>query len=353
MSEPERQPDAMLVERGAIIATGCALLERAGAPAAHARTVLDHLADASAMGLHSHGLMRIPQYLREIATGEIAPAAIPAIERSAPTRLEVDGRRGFGQVVGMALVEALIPVAREQGMALATGHTLGHTGRVGAYPDALARAGLVAIAACSGPPSGHWVAPFGGREGRISTNPIAFAWPVADDDPVVADFSTAATAEGVVRSLRNRGLAAPDGMLRDAEGRPTTDPETLYRSPRGAIQPLGGPIGYRGTALAMLAEVLAALLSGESIDDPTRVGTDIALLAISPPGGFEDLASRLSGHIRGTPPIEPGSPVLVPGDRERGASRTATRLLVDGPTWLAIRDAAAAAGLPLPDARPA
>ncbi|MFN8518937.1 MAG: Ldh family oxidoreductase [Chloroflexota bacterium] len=353
MSEHERHAQAVLVERAAIVATGCALLECAGALPAHARTVLDHLADASAMGLHSHGLMRIPQYLREIGLGEIAPAEIPAIERSSPTRLVVDGRRGFGQVVGMALVESLVPMAREQGMALATGHTLGHTGRVGAYPEAIARAGLIGIAACSGPPSGHWVAPFGGRDGRISTNPLAFAWPVAGDDPVVADFSTAATAEGVVRSLRNRGLAAPDGMLRDADGQATTDPNTLYDSPRGAIQPLGGPLGYRGTALAMLVEVLAATLSGESIDDASRVGTDIALLAIAPSGGFADLASRLSEHIRSTRPIDPGNPVQVPGDRERRAARSTTRLLVDGPTWLALRDATGAAGLPLPDARPA
>ncbi|RXL51382.1 oxidoreductase, partial [Citrobacter sp. AAK_AS5] len=75
------------------------------------------------------------------------------------------------------------------------------------------------IAVCSGPRTGHWVAPFGGREGKLSTNPIAFACPVAGGDPIVADFSTSVVPEGVVRSLRNRGLPTPEGAIRDAEGR--------------------------------------------------------------------------------------------------------------------------------------
>lgn len=353
MSGPETAAVAVRVERAPIVALGCALLERAGAPPTAARTVMEHLADASAMNLHSHGLMRISQYLAEIASGGIDPTAVPEVRVVNPTRLAVEARRGFGQVVGMALVDAALPVARTLGMAVATGRGLGHTGRVGAYPEAIARAGLIGIAACSGPPSGHWVAPFGGREGHISTNPLAFSWPVAGGDPVVADFSTAATAEGVVRSLRNRGLPAPDGMLRDHDGRPTTDPGTLYAVPKGAIQPLGGPLGYRGTALALLVEVLTTLLAGESIDDPTRAGTDMTVIAIDPSDGFPDLADRLSAFIRSTAPIDPTQPVLMPGDRERAAAVAATSLLVDPPTWAFLTDAAEAAGLPLPAAVPA
>ena len=353
MSGPETAAVPVRVERAPIVALGCGLLERAGATPAAARTVMEHLADASAMGLHSHGLMRIPQYLTEIASGAIDPAAMPEVRTVSPTRLAVEARRGFGQVVGMALVDAVLPVARSMGMAIATGRGLGHTGRVGAYPEAIARAGLVGIAACSGPPSGHWVAPFGGREGRISTNPIAFAWPVAGTTPVVADFSTAATAEGVVRSLRNRGLAAPDGMLRDADGRPTADPGVLYATPKGAIQPMGGPLGYRGTALALLVEVLTTLLAGESIDDSTRVGTDMTVLAIDPSAGFADLAGRLSEHIRATVPIDAAQAVQMPGDRERANLAAAGTLLVDGPTWTFLADAATVAALLLPSGHPA
>jgi anti-sigma regulatory factor (Ser/Thr protein kinase) len=112
--------------------------------------------------------MRIPQYLTEIASGIIAPAAEPEFTQSGASRLKVDGRRGFGQVVGMKMVDALIPLARSTGIAMANGRHLGHTGRIGAYPEALAKAGLVGMAVCNGAPSGHWVAAFGGRDGRIS-----------------------------------------------------------------------------------------------------------------------------------------------------------------------------------------
>jgi hydroxycarboxylate dehydrogenase B len=228
---------------------------------------VEHLIAATAMGLHSHGIMRIAQYLTEIESGLIDAGAQPEIAQTGTSRLSVDGRRGFGQVVGRRMVEALVPVARATGVAMANGRRLGHTGRIGAYADALAQAGLIGLAVCNGPPSGHWVAPFGGRDGRLSTNPMAMAWAVDGEAPVVADFSTATAPEGVIRVLRDRGAEAPDGRLRDSDGRPSRDPNVLYAAPRGAIQPLGGALGYRGTALALFVEVLTTILNGDVVDD--------------------------------------------------------------------------------------
>jgi hydroxycarboxylate dehydrogenase B len=329
-------------------ALGIALLENAGAPTVHARIVMDHLIESSEMGLHSHGVMRIPQYLAEIQAGIIAPATEPDIRRTHPSRLAVDGRRGFGQVVGMRMVDALLPLARDTGIAMANGRQLGHTGRIGAYPDALARAGLIGLAVCNGAPSGHWVAAFGGRDGRISTNPIAIGWPVEGEEPVIADFSTAAAPEGVIRVMRDRGVEAPEGYLRDADGRPTRDPNVLYGVPKGAIQPLGGALGYRGTALALLVEVLTTLLNGDRVDDHSRKGTDMTIVAISPEHGFAELAQGLSRHMRSSPPLEPDKPVLMPGDRERAAAKRAGPVRVDAVTWAAVRDAAERARVPLP-----
>jgi LDH2 family malate/lactate/ureidoglycolate dehydrogenase len=220
---------------------------------------------------------------------------------------------------------------------------------VGAYAEALARAGLIGLAVCNGAPSGHWVAPFGGKDGRISTDPIAFAWPVWGEPPVVADFSTGATAEGVIRSLANRGELAPEGFLRDATGAPTREPGVLYGEPRGAIQPFGGSLGYRATALGLLVEALTTLMNGDAIDDRSRHGTDMTLLAIAPASGFAELAHGLSGHIRASPPLDPRRPVLMPGDRERLAAATAPdRVAVDGPTWEAIEREASRRGAAAP-----
>ncbi len=347
---PERQPGKTFLLAPDLAGVMCrALLEHAGAPSPHARIVSDHLLEASLMGLHSHGIIRVPQYLDEIANGELDPAAEAAVTRPTSARLNVDGHRGFGQVVGMAMVDALEPVAREAGVAIAVGRHLGHTGRIGAYPEALAVRGLIGVAFCGGPPSGHWVAPFGGREGRIPPNPIAFAYPVAADAPVVGDFSTSATAEGVVRSLRNRGLSVPEGMLRDAAGLPTTDPNVLYGSPRGAIQAFGGPLGYRGTAMALLVEVLASLLAGDDIEDITRRGSNLAMVAVLPGSDFPELAARMGRFVRSSPPIDPARPVLMPGDRERLAVQAAKGIEIDPPTWEDLSRRASAAGVPFPE----
>lgn len=327
---------------------GSALLEHGGALPEHARIVMDHLITSSAMGLHSHGVMRVPQYLAEMRSGIINPGARPKAIQTAPARLHMDGERGFGQVVGMLMVEALAPAARSTGMAMINGRHLGHTGRIGAYPEALAEAGLIGIAVCNGSPSGHWVAPFGGGDGRISTNPIATGWPVSGAPPVVADFSTAAAPEGVIRVMRDRKAEAPAGYLRDAEGKPTRDPNVLYAVPKGAIQPFGGDLGYRGTALALLVEVLTTMLNADRVDDASRKGTDMTLIAIQPQSGFGDLARGLSDHVRASPPLDKSRPVMMPGDREHAANVPGAPIRVDAPAWTAMTKAAQEAKLPTP-----
>jgi LDH2 family malate/lactate/ureidoglycolate dehydrogenase len=202
------------------------------------------------------------------------------------------------------------------------------------------------------------VAPFGGLEGRLSTNPIAFAYPSQDDGrdnaPVVADFSTSVAPEGVIRGLLHRGLPAPAGALRDAWGQPTTDPAALYGTPQGALQPLGGPVGYRGTALGLLVDVLAALLAGDEADDADRAGSNLAMLAITADTGFADRAGRMGRYIRSSPAIDPENPVMLPGERERREMRRAGDgpVPVDGPTWEAMVKAAAPAGIRPPAALP-
>jgi uncharacterized oxidoreductase len=343
------------VESGAFAAFGKALLEAAGATPKSAGVVVDHLMTAEAMGLKSHGVMRIPQYLDDIANGGINPAASPVFTSAAAGKAACDGGKGFGQVAGMAMAEEAVRRAREAGVAFVTGRHMGHTGRIGAYPEAIAAAGMVGLAVCSGPRSGHWVAPFSGREGRLATNPIAYAFPVAGGPPVVADFSTSVVPEGVVRSLKNRGLQAPEGALRDPAGQPTTDPSVLYQAPRGSIQPLGGAFGYRGTALGILVDVLAALLADDEADDLKREGSNLAMLAIAADGTLSGRAARMSAYLRSSPPLDRDRPVMMPGEREQNEAARAANgpVTVDGPTWSALLAEApahrVAAPKPLPD----
>ncbi len=156
------------------------VFERIGTSASGAAVVSDHLVESSLRGMHSHGLIRIPQYLDEAESGAFDPAGMPAIETHHGGRVRIAGNRAFGQIGGvLAAVEALNP-ASEFGCALVTATNLGHTGRIGAYAETVGRAGLVSIWFASGTGlSGRRVAPFRAREPRLATNPIAYSLPRA------------------------------------------------------------------------------------------------------------------------------------------------------------------------------
>ena len=278
------------------------------------------------MDLHSHGVMRIPQYLAEIESGTSIRArnptsfgqlrhASPAMDGAASDRL---------LACGWSMLSFLW--RRRPGSPWRTAAT--SATRVASAPIRKrwrSEFQLVGLAVCNGSPSGHWVAAFGGRDGRISTNPIAFGWPVAGRAPVVADFSTAVVPEGVVGSCGTGTCSAPEGYLRDAGGH-TGDPGVLYANPKGAIQPLGGDLGYRGTALALFVEILTTMLNDDAVDDALAQGH-----RYGHPGDRAGRASPnargLSDHIRASPPLDPSKPVLMPGDRERAAAARARRFV--------------------------
>jgi LDH2 family malate/lactate/ureidoglycolate dehydrogenase len=171
---------SVTVDRSELGAFCRALLEPAGARSEHAGVVADHLVEADAMGLHSHGVIRIPQYLDDIVQGGIDPASRPRVEQRTPGRSHVDGACGFGQVAAAVMTREAVRLAGGVGIGFVTGRNMGHTGRIGADAEAMACAGCLGLAVCSGPRAGHWVAPFGGIEGRLATNPVAYAFPLAD-----------------------------------------------------------------------------------------------------------------------------------------------------------------------------
>jgi LDH2 family malate/lactate/ureidoglycolate dehydrogenase len=338
--------DAVLAP-GALQPFLVALFEHAGVSRANAEVVVAHLLDSSACGLPSHGVLRVPEYLDAIDAGRVDAAAAARVVSDGAV-LVLDAGRALGQVAAMGAVDATRQRARANGVAVVALRHAAHLGRIGAYVEALARDGLVAIAFCSVPTRFHNVAWSGAREGRIGTNPIAYAYPTSGE-PVVADFSTSATPEGRIRLLRNQGKPAPVGLLRDADGRPTTDPNVLYATPGGTLQPLGSPdLGHKGSALGMLVEVFGTLLAGETADDPDR-DNNLTLLALLPDDGFVARADAYVDYIHAAVPIDPTRPPLVPGELEANARRACTTITVDATTWAQIAAHAELAGLPVPE----
>src|SRR5207248_2405619 len=140
------------------------------------------------------------------------------------------------------------------GLAAGTLKHCGHIGRLGEYAEAVASHGMAFLATVNNHGFGRAVAPPGGTEGRIGTNPLCLAAPTKGQ-PVILDIGTSVCAEGKVRVCFNKGLPAPDGWLLDSKGQPTTDPGVLYHDPRGTIQPLGGTQAYKGFGIGLLLDM--------------------------------------------------------------------------------------------------
>jgi uncharacterized oxidoreductase len=326
----------VLLDRTTAIRFASALLVASGARQSGADLVARHLVESDLAGVHSHGLLRVPQYLDEIARGEIDPAAEPTRESGAGAFVRIRGNRCFGQLAGALAVGEAREVVLEHGVAVATVRDTGHAGRIGAYVESLARSGVLAIAFCSGPRAGHRVAPFGGVEGRLATNPIAYAFP-AGAGPIIADFSTSAVPEGVVRRLHSLGRSLPAGAVQTGDGVTTEDPGVLYAQPSGTILPLGGPsFGHKGFALGLLVEAMATLLAGDETADAARFGNNLAIVAIAVDQAFAGRADRLAAYVRSARPADPRRPVLMPGDPERDAAARVGGVRIDAPTWSAL-----------------
>jgi hydroxycarboxylate dehydrogenase B len=316
-----------------------------GASEENARAVAEHLVDAERAGLPSHGLLRVPQYVDEILAGEIDPMATPS-HRGAGARIDMDGRRCFGQVAGQMAVDHGAHLAREHNVGVVTVRQCGHAGRIGAYAERLGEEGFLSIIFCSGPRPGHRVAPFNGRAGRLATNPIAFSVPTTQQ-PIVGDFSTSASPEGRIRLLRDLGLEAPPDTLLDADGRPTTDARVLYGESPGAIVPLGGErLGHRGFALGLLVESLATVLTGDDTAELSRVGNNLAFLVIAVDPEFRARADRMAEYVQSSPP-RADNPVILPGQLENYRRSSANEVVVGEATWDAIVERARRAGVVL------
>lgn len=230
------------------------VLERCRTRADNARSVARALVAAEADGLKGHGLSRLPSYAAQAKAGKVDGAARPVVTRPRPAVVAIDAAHGFAFPAIDAALAALPEVARAQGVGAAPIRRSHHCGAAGAPVEALADRGLVAILFANTPAA---MAPWGGTTGVFGTNPIAFACPLpAGRAPIVVDLSLSKVARGNILAAKQRGAPIPEGWALDAQGRPTTDPDAALA---GSMVPLGDA---KGTALALMVELLAAGLTG-------------------------------------------------------------------------------------------
>jgi uncharacterized oxidoreductase len=321
------------------------LLAAGGASPEEAEIVGRSLVEANLRGYDSHGVMRIPYYVQAIKDGEVVPGEELTILDEGPSRVVADGNWGFGQVQAVRLLKLLAGKAHASGPAIGTMTHCGHIGRLGEYCELAAAEGLVSLLMVNSHGAAVRVAPPGGKAPRLSTNPLAIGVPF-EGGPLVLDFSTSATAEGKVRVKKIADQQCPEGWLLDCEGKPTTDPSTLYGNPPGSILPMGGSQAYKGFGLGLMIEIFTGAISGGVCARPVpygKKGNCVFMMLIDPAGfggaeHFQAEVAQLVEYVKSCPRVDGCDEILLPGDPERRllAQRSAEGITLDGENWNAL-----------------
>ncbi len=332
------------------------VLGAAGATAADASVVAEHLATSDLAGHPSHGTVRVPQYVDLIGKGEIVPGGEFRVLSQTPVTALCTGGWNFGQVNARRAVEIAVAKARAAGLAAVALRDSAHIGRLGAYAEQAAAEGMLSFLAVNNHGANPVMAPHGGAEGRLSPEALAFGVPRAGF-PLVQDMSLTVLPEGKVRVARNEGKPVPPDCILDNKGRPTTDPNDFYGPPRGALLPLGGPVGYKGFGMAVMVDILSGALSGAGCTLPgrTRTGNAAFILALRADafGGAEETAREveaLASWIK-TCPLRPGAAeILLPGEAEARQKDRGRRdgIEVGAGTWERLVETARKLGLTPP-----
>jgi uncharacterized oxidoreductase len=314
------------------------VLAAVGSPDDLARLVGDSLVDANLAGHDSHGVMRLLLYAQTARSGQVDPTARACITKRSGATAVVDGAFGWGQPAMWLATETAIELAHQFGLGAAVVNRCYHIGRVAPYVERITAERMIGIAMSN---AGRAVAPYGGRDRVMGTNPIAWAAPRADGKPPVSlDIATAAIAEGKVRVAKTKGELVPPGVIVTADGAPSQVPDDFYDG--GALLAFGG---HKGSGLSILAQVIGRGLAGLQPPDPTahRGANGPFVLAINvesftPFARFLDEVEAQCDEITGASPMEGFDRVRLPGEPEmENRVRRAEAIPIPEATWDGLR----------------
>jgi (2R)-3-sulfolactate dehydrogenase (NADP+) len=305
-------------------------LMRCRTSADNAKSVARALVGAEADGLKGHGLSRVPMYAAQATVGKVDGLAIPAVTHPRPGLIAIDAAHGFAFPALELAEKALRDAVPKQGVAAAAIRRSSHAGAAGHSVERLAQAGLVAIMFVNTPGA---MAPWGGSKAVFGTNPVAFACPLPGRAPLVIDLSLSKVARGNVVMAKQRGEKIPEGWALDEHGKPTTDPTAALR---GTMLPMGDA---KGTALALMVELLAAGLTGSNFAAEASSYLD----ADGPPPGTGQLIIAFDPAAFGNHALPRFSALAESIESQPGAR-------LPGSRRLKVREKAKAEGLTISDA---
>jgi LDH2 family malate/lactate/ureidoglycolate dehydrogenase len=328
------------------------ILRHRGLPPADADFVALSLVEADLRGVHSHGVLRLPRYARELREQITNPQPRIRLLDEGPAWARVDGDGGMGPLVGRYAMQVGIAKALTSGSAIVTACRSRHFGSAGFYALMAAQRDLVGMAMTVASPR---LAPTGGRQPLFGNNPISLAVPGDQQFPLLVDFASGRTGAGRLELAAANGERVPEGLVRDLDGNPTTDPAVGLK---GTIVPIGEHKGY---GLTLMIEVLAGLLSGapyfgvgraQVADHMKDKGIGHFFMVIDPSRfmplpEFKAAVSRMAVGVKQSPRSPGVEEIFVPGEPEarRRQERLEGGIPMATSTMSRLRELAAECGL--------
>jgi hydroxycarboxylate dehydrogenase B len=303
-------------------AVGSDIFKAIGAEEKDAQLIADLLVEANLTNHDSHGVARIPQYVKKVEAGLINPKAQIEIEQENLVTATVNGNWGFGHKIAWEAMEIAMRKARAAGIAIVVVHRCNHIGRLGEYAQLAASEGMIGLVTTNGHGGDQVMRPWGGVGRVLPANSLAIAFPSNLPFPILLDLATSVVAGGKVRLAAIDQSPIPEGWLIDANGDPTTDPKHFITEPLGALLPFGGPAGYKAFGLAFALDILSGALSpaGCTCETPTPSGNALCLIAINveafrPLDNFKDEVDKFVTYVKASKPAPGFAEVIVPGER--------------------------------------
>lgn len=333
----------------------------AGCSPEESERIAHYLVLSNLTGHDSHGVIRIARYLEWMDKGWLKAGQTPTAIVETETMALLEGHYGFGQTLGPRATKIGIRKAKAAGVAVIALRHSGHLGRIGDFAEMAAATGLASIHFVNVAGS-ILVAPFGGRERRMGTNPITIGVPLPDRPPIILDFATSSVAEGKAIVAHSGGKPLPEGSLIDENGKLSSDPTVFYgpkkpgRIPRssdgrGALRAMGE---HKGSGLSLMIELLAGALTGSGCAGPPPRPVNNGMLSIylkpevfAGQDGFAAEALSYIEFFKSAKPALGSDGVLLPGEPERRmcAQREAEGIPLSEEAWNIILAAGESVGL--------
>jgi L-2-hydroxycarboxylate dehydrogenase (NAD+) len=292
-----------------------------GCPPRDTVILADLMVQADLRGADTHGVFRLPLYVKRLRAGGVNSKPDIRVADEWPATALIDGDNGMGHLVMHRAAETAIAKAKQAGVAWVGARMSNHAGPASLYATMPLPHDMIGIYLAVG--SNNHLAPWGGAELLLGTNPIAVAIPALEEPPIVMDMAPTVAAFGKVRLKAQRGEEMPVGWMIDRDGKPLTDPK---RADEGFLLPIGD---YKGYALSLIIGLLAgtlnrAALGREVIDfvKESGKGTNtghaivaIAIEAFSPVQAFKQSVDAMARTIRGSEKLTGVERIFLPGEQ--------------------------------------